>query len=122
MEVKLIGAKNYDYEAQSSQTEKDKYLLLVLYFISVENAGPEGVTCQWFHSSFTLPWPRLEACRILVPQSGMEPRPPAVKAGNPNHWISREVIVQLWLSWDKNPRFISGALLLCPTSLFDINQ
>ena len=35
--------------------------------------------------------PRWETGRILVPQSGMEPRPPAVKAGNPNQWISREV-------------------------------
>ena len=31
-----------------------------------------------------------EACRILVPWPGIEPRPMAVKAPSPNHWISRE--------------------------------
>ena len=36
---------------------------------------------------FQLPW---EACRILVPWPGIEPRPMAVKAPSPNHWISRE--------------------------------
>ena len=30
------------------------------------------------------------ACGILVPQPGMEPRPPAVKAPSPNHWTDRE--------------------------------
>ena len=30
------------------------------------------------------------ACRILVPQPGIEPRPLAVKAWSPNHWTARE--------------------------------
>ena len=29
-------------------------------------------------------------CRILVPGSGMEPRPSAVRAQNLNHWTYRE--------------------------------
>ena len=30
------------------------------------------------------------ACRILVPQPGIEPVPPAVEAQSPNHWAARE--------------------------------
>ena len=33
------------------------------------------------------------ACRILVPQPGIEPRPLAVKAPGPNHWTAREFLV-----------------------------
>ena len=29
-------------------------------------------------------------CSILVPQPGIEPRPPVVEAQSPNHWTSRE--------------------------------
>ena len=29
-------------------------------------------------------------CRILVPQPGIEPTPPTVKARNPNYWTPRE--------------------------------
>ena len=31
----------------------------------------------------------LKACRILVPWPGIEPRPSAVKAQSPNHWVTR---------------------------------
>ena len=31
------------------------------------------------------------ACGILVPQPGIKPPSPAVEAGSPNHWITREV-------------------------------
>ena len=36
-------------------------------------------------------WPRGVACRILVPQPGTEPVPPAVKAQSLNHWTAREL-------------------------------
>ena len=29
-------------------------------------------------------------CRILVPQPGIEPTPPTVKARSPNYWTPRE--------------------------------
>ena len=32
-----------------------------------------------------------KACRILVPQPGMERAPPAVEVWNLNHWTAREV-------------------------------
>ena len=32
------------------------------------------------------------ACRILVPQPGIEPGPLAVKAQRPNHWTAREFL------------------------------
>ena len=34
--------------------------------------------------------PHYMACGILVPQPGIEPRPMAVKAWNPNHWTAME--------------------------------
>ena len=36
-------------------------------------------------------WLCCVACRILVPQPGIEPRPPAVEVQGPNHWTTREV-------------------------------
>ena len=35
-------------------------------------------------------WPRRAACRILVPQPGIEPAPSAVKAQSPHHWTARD--------------------------------
>ena len=44
-------------------------------------------------------WLCCRACRILVPQPGIEPGPSAMKAWSPNHWTSREF--PLWLSKHK---------------------
>ena len=35
-------------------------------------------------------WPCFMACRILVFRTGIEPRPLALKAQNPNYWTTRE--------------------------------
>ena len=35
-------------------------------------------------------WPHHETEWILIPQSGVEAMPPAVKAQSPNHWTTRE--------------------------------
>ena len=43
----------------------------------------------WFWGVF---WPPNEACRILVPQPGIEPVPPAVEVQSPNHWTTKEVL------------------------------
>ena len=40
-------------------------------------------------------WPYLAACRILVPQPGMEPLPPTLGAQTLNHWTTREVPTNL---------------------------
>ena len=32
------------------------------------------------------------ACRILVPQLGVEPTPPSVEVGIPNHWTARQFL------------------------------
>ena len=39
-------------------------------------------------------WPQLETCRILVPQAGIKPAPPAVEAQNPNYWTARKFPTQ----------------------------
>ena len=41
--------------------------------------------CFWF-------WLYHTACRILVPQPGIEPLPLAVEAQSLNHWTAREVL------------------------------
>ena len=70
--------------------------LLLLRFTTVVNcvAVGENVVCICFCSSYFL------ACRILVPQSGMEPGPTAVKSGCPIHQTSREFP---WLRIFNNP-------------------
>ena len=42
-------------------------------------------------------WPSVffPACGILVPQSGIKPRPSAVKAQSPNHWTTRKLPISL---------------------------
>ena len=35
-------------------------------------------------------WLCCMTCDVLVPQPGIEPEPPAVKAPNPNHWTARD--------------------------------
>ena len=52
---------------------------------------------QWPWAPFVLFWPHPEACRILVPQPGMEPMPPAVDALSLNHWTIREVLSLFFL-------------------------
>ena len=41
-------------------------------------------------------WPRHVACRILVPQPGIEPRPTAIKVLSPNHWTAREFLTLIF--------------------------
>ena len=42
-------------------------------------------------------WPRHAACRILVPQPGIESRPLAVRVQSPNCWTIRELPLLLFL-------------------------
>ena len=59
------------------------------------------------------------ACRILVPQPGMEPMPPALEAWSLNHWTTWEVLppslllkfslLLLIQQWD----FVSSYIPLC---------
>ena len=44
---------------------------------------------------------RCVACRILVPQPGIKPEPPAVEVLSPNHWTSRE-FPQIFNLWSTN--------------------
>ena len=38
-------------------------------------------------------WPCCAACRVLVPQLGIEPAALAVKAWSPNHWTARKLLI-----------------------------
>ena len=51
--------------------------------------------------------------RILVPQPGMEPVPPAVEAQSLTHWTAREV--PSWFSWGSSAASVSGGTTPCPT-------
>lgn len=46
-------------------------------------------------NSFLFFWPFCTAHRILVPQPGVEPVPPVVKAWILNHWTAMEVLILL---------------------------
>ena len=49
--------------------------------------------CVWNLPVFIIYlWLHCVACRILVPQSGIEPRPSTPKAWSPNHWTAREFL------------------------------
>ena len=63
-----------------------------------ESCLPSSLCCSseiafLYLSSLCFPfffWLLCAACRILVPQPGIEPRPTAVKALSPNYWTTRE--------------------------------
>ena len=59
--------------------------------------SPAPLTHRTFSSLF---W---EACRTLVPQSGIEPTPPAVEVQSLNHWLAREVPSPKSFSWPTSP-------------------
>ena len=42
-------------------------------------------------------WSRCAACGVLVPWSGIKPRPPAEKAPTPHHWTAREFLTMPFL-------------------------
>ena len=44
------------------------------------------------------------ACEILVPQPGIELRPPALGAHSLNHWFSRQVVSNSWDPMDCSPQ------------------
>ena len=47
--------------------------------------------CFFLIHLYFLFWPHCAACRILVPQLGIEPMLPAVEVWSLNHWTAREV-------------------------------
>ena len=64
----------------------------------INSGGGNSVTLHYsqgfyftsFHLFF---WPHHMACRILLPQPGTEPMPPAVEAQGLNNWAAREVLI-----------------------------
>ena len=59
--------------------------------VACGRTGGKGLSAQKFSFSF---WLHLEACGILVPQPGTEPRSSVVGAWSPNHWLAREFPAQ----------------------------
>ena len=45
---------------------------------------------SWQHGHFFFFWPQHLACRILVPQPGIEPEPPAMEVWSPNCCTTKE--------------------------------
>ena len=56
-------------------------------------------------------WPHRAACRILVPQRGIKPTPPAVEAQSLNGWTAREVPADKHLT-QSTSEFYKGKLEL----------
>ena len=63
-----------------------QYVAILVWFLSLNNMHLR-LLYGFFFFFF---WPCPMACRILVPRSGIEPKPSAVKAQSPNHWTARE--------------------------------
>ena len=70
---------------------------ILLYFFqeSSKHSGyrdlPGSPVVRSAHSHFFFFWAHLLAYRILVPQSGTERGPLAVRAQTPNHWTAKEL-------------------------------
>ena len=90
-----------------------------LMWMSIHGYGKSGRSCLLV-CCFVLA--HCAACRILVPQPGIEPMLPAVEARSLNCWTAVEVtsrslrssVYQLWESWDlKLLAMVSPALTHC---------
>ena len=55
------------------------------------------------------------ASGILVPQPGMEPKPPAVKVQSPNHWTTRDVPQSVLLMQEISSMTLSDGLTFIQT-------
>ena len=79
-------------------------LFLVYFFILVQQIILHEKGCMWgkfqtlrsqfsilFFCLFVCFWLRWVARRILIPQLGIEPTPPAMETWSLNHWTAREV-------------------------------
>ena len=73
-----------------------------------EGANPSVPPSQWPLFPFLFLGCTGAACRVLVPQRGIKPVPPAVEAWGLNHWTSREVPGGLSLD---SPYFFRGYTL-----------
>ena len=66
----------------------------------------QGLGWEWDFSFkiffFFIFWLCHMACRILVPQPGIEPMPPAVEAQSPNCWTAREFLNKFLKFFFKN--------------------
>ena len=58
-------------------------------------------------------WPCCAVCRILGPQPGIKPTPPALEAWNLNHWTTREVPVFIF-NINNNMKVTQSCLFVTP--------
>ena len=65
-------------------------------FLCGQCLNVQWLSWKMWASSFFFFWPHHTACRILVPQPGIEPVPPALEMQSLNHWTTREVPVQFF--------------------------
>ena len=99
----LGGHKESDTTKQSGETSKSNWCPMIK---STHSPLPQALPlsawsalgCPFLSKSlppslrhFKQPSGSNKASRILVPQPGMEPLPPAVEAQSLNHWMDREV-------------------------------
>ena len=86
---------------------------IVLVLPNIEMNPPWVYMCS--PSWFIYFWPCCVACRILVPQPGLEPIPHAMGVQSLNHWIARELSHLPFKTELKHPLFSWWNL---PSSLF----
>ena len=79
------------------------------------NQSPTGTTycisLMYLSHFFFFFWPRHAACRILVPQQGIDLRPRALEAWCPNHWTARKFPLKALLIY-RFPLHVSSSLAI----------
>ena len=66
--------------------------LLFFFFLQIICVCFQCIFVSFCCFFFFSPWPLCTACGILVPQTGIEPRTPAMETWSLNHWTAREVL------------------------------
>ena len=84
----------------------------------MKNVYPALEVLKNYFNFFFFFWSHCTVCGILVPQSGIEPLPPALEAWSLNHWTVRKVpILELYdMNFSsENTNYTVLVALSCPT-------
>ena len=75
-----------------------------------------------FFYNFFFFWPQRAACRILVPQPGIEPGLSVVRAYSFSHWTAREFLKSCFLKIKKNVLFPVLFLVVREYTPYDLDS
>ena len=99
LQAMLSGVPGHPQSVPRSQAEHWEF------FRHQKSRAPENIFFVLIYLFF---WPHHVACKILAPQPGIEPVPPALGARSLNHWTTREVSRKYFLKSLNFNRFKHG--------------